>query len=541
MGSFLWDPVVESVMLKIHLSYLKNGIIRQTSSLERPMNNKSFTTLVGLFMALALISSPSLAEYVTPGLGSVLSMDELVSMSGGAVTGSGGVYQVNDSVVVSQGDRLEIAPGNTLTFVDIAGNIGLEIQGGLRALATADAPILMTGSQTSPGSWRGLDFRNTNQASEFHLDHVEISYADIAIDAAGGDIFLENCDIHHSLDKAVDISSAAGMISACHIHHNQQRTVTMTLSATPTFEHCTLDNNNLDNTSPYPYFNVGLQGINSPIIYGCIIEGSGNQMSGGMAFWASCNALVENNTITGCGYGILCYSTGANPAIIGNTIQDNNIHPDTVNWGFGVACNGSNAPILMDNQITGHWYGVAAINGGMPNLGNLENDLPFDDGQNLIFNNGLGDDTFGFYNNTALAQMAQFNCWGPVGAEDSIYHQVDDPALGLVNFAPVCNFTSVPRTALPSILGAVSAFPNPFNPRVEIKLSLAHDSHISVVVMDVAGRLVRELQGSVLSRGEHVLVWDGNNRSGQAAASGVYFYRVVAGNESETGKLVLVR
>ncbi len=503
------------------------------------MTYKNITILTALFMALA--TTAALADYVSPGLGSVISIDQLVSQSGGAVTGSDGMYQVHDSVVISLNDRLDVAPGQTLTFMDTSGLIGLEIHGSLRALGSMENPILMTGNLANPGSWRGLDFNGTNAGSEFHLNHVEIAYAKLAVDVFGGDILLENCDIHDSLEKVIDISSANGVITDCHLHHNQQRTVTMTLTSSPTFENCVLDNNNQENSSPYPYFNVGLQGVNSPTIRGCTIEGSGNEISGGMAFWASCNALVENNSISGCGYGILCYSTGANPTLLGNTIFDNTIHPDTVNWGFGVACNGNNAPILMENEIKGHWYGVAATNGGQPNLGNVVNDYPGDDGRNFIHDNGLNGNIVGFYNNTPLDQMAQFNYWGVLDPEDVVYHQFDDPTLGFVNFIPEGNYTNVPDTQVPSILESVSAFPNPFNPRVEIKLALAQESHVSVVVMDLAGHLVRELQVGQLGGGEHVLFWNGNDRQGQASASGIYFYRVVAGNETTTGKLMLVR
>ncbi len=498
-----------------------------------------------VFLTSAFFASGAQAEYVTPGFGFNYSMDQLVAQSGGAVTGSEDSYQVNDSVVISQGDRLDIAPGMTLMFMDTSGNIGLEINGGLRALGTEGNPILLTGSTTTPGSWRGLDFTNTTVNSEFHLTHVEIAYADIAVDVFGGDVLLENCDIHHCLDKAVDISSANGVITNCHLHHNQQRTVTMTLTSSPTFENCVLDHNNLENSSPYPYFNVGLQGVNSPTIRGCLIDGSGIEMSGGMAFWSSSNALVENNTITGCGYGILCYSTGANPLIYNNRITDNNIHPDTLNWGFGVACNGNNAPILAGNHIQGHGYGVAAINGGHPNLGDLVNDFPGDDGLNIFHDNGLGDDIFAFYNNTPLAQMAQNNIWGSAGtleeAENNIFHQLDDPTLGLVTFDPLGTAALAPVDQVPPVLTDVIAYPNPFNPQVEIKMNLGRESHVSAVVLDIAGRLVQELQTGMMSAGPQVLVWDGNDRRGKASASGVYFYRLVVEKESRLGKLVLVR
>jgi len=498
-------------------------------------------TAILTIIILALSAPAAMADYITPGLGSTISMDQLVAQSGGAVTGSSGDYQVLESVVISLNDRLVISAGSTLTFMDTAGNIGLEINGALTATGTTESPILMTGNLQSPGSWRGLDFNETNTNSEFQLAFVEIAYADIAVDVFGGDILLENCDIHHCQDRAIDISSADGLIADCHIHHNQTRTVTMTLTSSPTFENCTLDHNNLQNSSPLPYFNVGLQGVNSPIIRNCTITGDGSQMSGGMAFWANCNALVEYTSITGCGYGILCYSTGANPTLRGNMIADNNIHPDTVNWGFGVACNGNNAPILAENEIRGHWFGVATINGGMPNLGNIDNEFPGDDGMNYIHDNGIDGQVYAFYNNTNLGQMAQNNLWGTADAEDVIYHQVDDPALGLVVFDPIAVISSVPENSVPGILESASAFPNPFNPRVEIKFTLTRNSQVSVVVMDVAGRLVKELQTSQLTEGQHAVLWDGKDGRGLAAASGVYFYRVVAGNESATGKLMLVR
>lgn len=492
-------------------------------------------------LALTLIAGPAAAEFATPGLGVTYDMDALVAISGGAVTGSVGNYQIHDSVVISLNDQLDILSDSILVFMGTGGDIGFEINGGLRALGSPGHPIVFTGDAAVPGCWRGLDYIDQNANSQFHLGHVEIAYADIAVDVFGGDIILEVCDIHDCLDKAVDFTQAGGLVLDCHLHHNRQRTAVMTLSSSPTFERCILDNNNLDNSSPYPYFNVGLQGVNSPTISECEIDGSGNEMSGGMAFWNSSSASVIGNTIRGCGYGILCYSIGANPTIQGNIIEDNNIHSDTVNWGFGVAVNGDSAPVLAGNRISGHWYGVAAINGGQPNLGNIYNAPTDDDGLNIIRDNGIGGQTYGFFNNTPLDQMAQNNNWGPDGAEDSIQHQPDDPSLGLVTFDPVAEGAAAPEAVVPGVLIGSSAYPNPFNPRVEVKWTLAQDSKSQVVIFDSAGRLVQVLQDGVLPSGEHKRTWNGLDRQGLATASGVYFYRVEAGTESRIGKLTLVR
>jgi len=204
---------------------------------------------LSLIILICGTSTPLLADYITPGLGSNYTMDSLVTVSGGAVTGGSGQYQVNESVVVSLGDELNIAPGQTLTFMDSTGNIGLEIHGSLLAVGTDIQPILLTGNFSTPGSWRGLDFNNGNAGSEFHLVEVEIAYADIALDILGVDLLVENCRIHHSLDKAIDITDADGLFTGCHLHHNEQRTVSINLTSSPTFEDCIFNDNNLENRS----------------------------------------------------------------------------------------------------------------------------------------------------------------------------------------------------------------------------------------------------------------------------------------------------
>ncbi|MEZ4386090.1 MAG: right-handed parallel beta-helix repeat-containing protein [Candidatus Krumholzibacteriia bacterium] len=477
--------------------------------------------------------------YTTPGTGVDWTMDDLAAAAGFTVQGAGGAYAIHDLVTIAVNDRLTIAPGTTLTFAAGAA-VGLDVNGALEARGTAAQPIVFQGADPTPGSWRGLDHGDTGPGSAFVLEHCEVAHAVDAVDAFGADIELRNCDLHDTLGKVIDISAADGLVSGCHLHDNRQRTITLTLTSSPTIEDCVFERNNLDNSSPYPYINIGLQGTNSPTIRGNEIHGDGNFMSGGIALWNLSNALIEDNLIEGCGYGILCYQTGANPVILGNEIRDNTIHPDTLNWGFGVACNGNNSPILMGNRISGHWYGVAAINGGRPNLGDLVNDFPGDDGGNAIEQNGLGGQVYGFYNNTPLAQIAQGNWWGTDNPEDAIYHQVDDPSLGLVDYDFFVTAVDAPAPSA-SLLGGLSAYPNPFNPRVEIAFDLARGSLASLIVLDVRGRLVRELLAADLAPGHHVIAWDGADRQGRPVPSGTYFARIVAGHEATTGRLTLVR
>ncbi|MBK7772506.1 MAG: T9SS type A sorting domain-containing protein [bacterium] len=55
----------------------------------------------------------------------------------------------------------------------------------------------------------------------------------------------------------------------------------------------------------------------------------------------------------------------------------------------------------------------------------------------------------------------------------------------------------------PAIAGTLRAYPNPFNPEVEIVFELANADEVSVSVYDIRGRLVRSLASARLAGGEH--------------------------------------
>jgi len=84
-------------------------------------------------------------------------------------------------------------------------------------------------------------------------------------------------------------------------------------------------------------------------------------------------------------------------------------------------------------------------------------------------------------------------------------------------------------------------YPNPFNPSSTIKYSLPTRSDVSISILNILGQRVRVLFQGTKSAGEHQVVWDGRSDSGTPVSSGVYFYRVVAGDFAESKKMVLLR
>jgi hypothetical protein len=83
--------------------------------------------------------------------------------------------------------------------------------------------------------------------------------------------------------------------------------------------------------------------------------------------------------------------------------------------------------------------------------------------------------------------------------------------------------------------------PNPFNPATSISFSIERDQHVSLTVYDIAGRLVATLADRAMSAGKYTERWDGRDRSGNPAATGVYFFRLTAGTRTLTRKAVLLK
>ncbi len=74
-----------------------------------------------------------------------------------------------------------------------------------------------------------------------------------------------------------------------------------------------------------------------------------------------------------------------------------------------------------------------------------------------------------------------------------------------------------------------------------ISFSLCERKRAFLAVYDVAGRLVRVLIDDVVEAGPRDVTWDGKDNAGRGVASGVYFYRLRAGEFTDTRKMVLLR
>jgi hypothetical protein len=83
--------------------------------------------------------------------------------------------------------------------------------------------------------------------------------------------------------------------------------------------------------------------------------------------------------------------------------------------------------------------------------------------------------------------------------------------------------------------------PNPFNPATSIRFTVPEDSRVLLAVYDAAGHRIRTLVDRPLKANFYRVEWNGRNDAGRQVSSGLYFYRIQAGQHSQTRKMLLLR
>ena len=109
--------------------------------------------------------------------------------------------------------------------------------------------------------------------------------------------------------------------------------------------------------------------------------------------------------------------------------------------------------------------------------------------------------------------------------------------------AVIVNITS-PGTDVgiqPKEYALYNNFPNPFNPSTIIKYDLPEASGVSLLIYNIMGQEVMRWDESNVSPGYYEKMWNGTTQAGVPVSSGMYIYRIVAGNFVQTRKMVLLK
>ena len=94
---------------------------------------------------------------------------------------------------------------------------------------------------------------------------------------------------------------------------------------------------------------------------------------------------------------------------------------------------------------------------------------------------------------------------------------------------------------LPTEYSLSQNYPNPFNPSTRISFSLPQNSKVALKIFDMLGREIKTIINEEMNAGNHSTIWNGDNNLGNKVSSGVYIYRLTAGDYISTKKMVLMK
>jgi len=98
-----------------------------------------------------------------------------------------------------------------------------------------------------------------------------------------------------------------------------------------------------------------------------------------------------------------------------------------------------------------------------------------------------------------------------------------------------------PCPPLPQSFSLFQNYPNPFNPVTRIKYALPKDCNVKLTIYNILGRKAVTLVNESQAAGYKIVHWDSRSQSRNEVASGIYFYRLKAGDFVETRKMILLR
>lgn len=163
-------------------------------------------------------------------------------------------------------------------------------------------------------------------------------------------------------------------------------------------------------------------------------------------------------------------------------------------------------------------------------------------------------DSCGYY----LLAVTKGNYWMGVGGfyYDSVLYQFDETyfetvsntnIIGMNLFFPdgpqgiPTDVTEGKPHTLPDMYRLSQNYPNPFNPETQIEFSLAQQCFVTIKIFNILGQRVKQLVSEQLPVGKWTVCWDGKDDKGNDVSSGIYFYRLQAGEFVQTKKMLLLK
>jgi len=100
---------------------------------------------------------------------------------------------------------------------------------------------------------------------------------------------------------------------------------------------------------------------------------------------------------------------------------------------------------------------------------------------------------------------------------------------------------SIDEELLPEVYALHQNYPNPFNPITTLRYDLPEQANVNIIIYDMLGRHVRTLLNEIQDAGYRSVIWNATNDYGKPISAGMYFYKIRAGEFTQTRKMLLLK
>ena len=409
--------------------------------------------IYSLLLMAAVAVGAMADDFVTDGTGNVYTFNALSQIEGTGVTvQDDGSYLVSADFTIAEGDVLRLENNDVIKMAD---GVRITLDGDAD-FAPADTAVVTRDAEDSKpkGFWMMGENGNAN------LKNVTFEYVGVVFGGLNSSLHADNCTftLHNgksSSSGALSFNASCGgnIVENCYFIEDTLNAIGNGAS-NPVgiiIRDCLFWHNTTDNRNK-PQINLTCAGDYDVYITGNQVIGGQFTMSGGigvsnmMGMGHTGKVYIEDNYITENRYGIT--TIGSMDAIIKNNVMIDNCYETNPNNGgscVSIYDSSSSSNIYMEgNWMEGGLWGITVPTGAPNiNLGKVEDPEAedYNPGNNTFVNNGNGGELYDLFNNGTATIWAQGNTWNVTeqteeNIEEVIYHQVDDPNLGLVIFMP---------------------------------------------------------------------------------------------------------
>ena len=121
---------------------------------------------------------------------------------------------------------------------------------------------------------------------------------------------------------------------------------------------------------------------------------------------------------------------------------------------------------------------------------------------------------------------------------DSTQYVGPAPDMGAFEYDPDTDIHS--NELFPTVFLLHQNFPNPFNPSTTISFSIQNDSQVKLSLFNIKGQKVKTLTYNEFTKGDHSIIWNADDESGEPVSSGIYFYKLNVNGKTEAVKKCLL-